>query len=260
MKEKRQQEILSALEQYRFLTTEQCAKMFGRSEATMRRDFVLLHRAGLVRKVHGGIQFLTEGHSSPLAPVALRGCWNQEQKRLLAETALKYIRPEESLMIHGGTTTLQLAYCLGSSNRIVTNSPQFCQVLTARFPSEGPEVILAGGRFDFRSGLIRGSQCCSFIREYQCETAVASLFGCDAEGLTEADDEYAELLRTILLSCRRRILLMDSTKFRQHGIRRVMSWEKISMLITAFDPENHEILRKIRRQGVEVIVVPAAGK
>ena len=25
-------------------------------------------------------------------------------------------------------------------------------------------------------------------------------------------------------------------------------------------PENHEILRQIRRQGVEVIIVPAAGK
>ena len=110
---------------------------------------------------------------------------HREQKRLLAETALKYIRPEESLMIHGGTTTLQLAYCLGNRNMIVTNSPQFCQTLTSRFPPpDEPEVILAGGRFDFRSGLIRGSQCCSFIREYQCETAAASLFGCDAEGLS----------------------------------------------------------------------------
>lgn len=256
MKENRQQEILTALEHYHFLTARQCVEMFHRSEATIRRDFVLLHQSGLVKKVHGGIQAVTEDRASPLAPVPLRLNWNQGQKRLLAETAVKHIKPDETLMVHGGTTIMQLAACLGNRNRIITNSPQFCQTITARFHADAPEVILSGGRFDFRSGLILGAQCCSFIRQYQCDVAIASPFGCDPDGITDIDDEYAELLLTVLMSCRKRILLADSSKFRRHGIRRVVPWEKIDMLITSFDPEYQDELERIRNLGVKVLLIP----
>jgi len=257
MKEKRQQEILAALEQYHFLNTRQCAALFNRSEATLRRDFILLQQAGLVKRLHGGIRALTDDHSSPLAPVNLRGSWNQDQKRLLAETAVKYIGQGESIMIHGGTTTARLAPYLDRSHRIITNSPSLCSALTLRFPSDGPEVILAGGQYDFRSGLIRGTKCCTFMNEYQCDLAIASPFGCDSAGILEADDEFAELLRVILRNSRRKILLMDSSKFHRHGIRRVMSWDKIDLLITTFDRDNHDILREIRRHGTEVVIVPS---
>ena len=54
------------------------------------------------------------------------------------------------------------------------------------------------------------------------------------------------------------IFIADHSKFRRKAYARGPAWEEIDVLITDFDPENHEQLKEIRARGVEVIIVPNA--
>ena len=54
------------------------------------------------------------------------------------------------------------------------------------------------------------------------------------------------------------IFIADHSKFRRKAYARGPAWEDIDVLITDFDPENHERLKEIRARGVEVIIVPNA--
>lgn len=77
-------------------------------------------------------------------------------KKAIAQEAVKYIRDSHSIMVYGGSTTGHLGFYL-TQGRIITNLPDLCRILRMRFPTgDGPQVILTGGEFDFRTGNLEG--------------------------------------------------------------------------------------------------------
>ena len=57
-----------------------------------------------------------------------------------------------------------------------------------------------------------------------------------------------------------RIILADHSKFKQKGFFRSLPWNKIHILITTFDPENHAVIKSAQSQGVKVVFVPVPDK
>ena len=53
------------------------------------------------------------------------------------------------------------------------------------------------------------------------------------------------------------ILLADRSKFGSPAMARVVSWNRIDILIAAATPENREELRRIARLGVRVVPIGA---
>ena len=255
MKEKRQQEILAALEQYHFLNTRQCAALFNRSEATLRRDFILLQQAGLVKRLHGGIQSLTDDHSSPLAPLNLRGSWNQDQKRLLAETAVKYIGQGESIMIHGGTTTQRIAKYLVSGTYL-TDSVLIAAELSRRYPGgDGPSMLLTGGQLDIKAGFLYGPKALSVIRSYVAEVFVTSVRGVDRQGLLETDDQTVGIMKAMMAASRKTVVIADHLKFQQKGPCRLAGWNEVDLLITSECRENQDDIAFLKRKGIRIELI-----
>lgn len=156
MKKERIQQILNDLQSLRVLSTVQAAERYNASRATIRRSFNELAASGLALRTHGGIRFLEQ--EVPSVPYGLREEWNIEEKKAIAQEAVKYIRDSHSVMIYGGSTTGHLGFYL-TQGRIITNLPDLCRILRMRFPTgDGPQVILTGGEFDFRTGNLGGSR------------------------------------------------------------------------------------------------------
>ena len=90
MKKERIQQILNDLQSLRVLSTVQAAERYNASRATIRRSFNELAASGLALRTHGGIRFLEQ--EVPSVPYGLREEWNIEEKKAIAQEAVKYIR------------------------------------------------------------------------------------------------------------------------------------------------------------------------
>lgn len=258
MKRDRIQQILNDLQHLRVLSTAQAEERYHASKATIRRNFNELAASGLALRTHGGIRFLEQG--VPSVPYGLREEWNTEEKRIIAREAVKYIRDSRSVMIYGGSTTEHLGLYL-SQGRIVTNLPDLCRILRMRFPTgDGPQVILTGGEFNFRTGNLEGPALRRSLENYECDAGIASVYGVDETGLIDISDECSEQIALMLEKSSLRIILADHSKFKQKGFCRSLPWNKIHILITTFDPENHAVIKSAQSQGVKVVFVPVPDK
>ena len=135
MRNEYEKTVLRLLAGRDFIATEEVAGLIGASPATARRLINRLAENRLLRRVHGGIRPLPP-ESNPSIPFGLREQWFSEEKRLLAAEALKLVRRDSVLFIHGGSTTA----CLGSgieSGSVITNSLRLAELLRERQAMQG---------------------------------------------------------------------------------------------------------------------------
>ena len=145
-----------------------------------------------------------------------------------------------------------------AAERIITNFPEICRIFRMRFPTgEGPQVILTGGQLNYRTGLLEGSALRRSLENYQADIGFSSAFGMDETGLLDISDECSEQIALMLEKSAVRVVLADHTKFGRKSFCRCLPWEKIDILITVFDPENHEYYKAVRECGVRIIFADA---
>lgn len=252
MKRERIQKILLDLQSLREISTQTACSRYQASEATIRRDFGEMAAAGLVQRTHGGIRILSK-QLTPSIPYALRETWNTEEKKLIAREAAKLVKETDTVMLYGGSTTEPLGYYL-NAERIITNFPEICRILRMRYPTgNGPQVILTGGRLNYRTGLLEGPALRRALENYTGDIAFSSSFGVDRDGLVDISDECSEQISLMLEKSAFRVILADHTKFGRKSFCRCMPWEKVNMLITTFHPENHDFFKEIRSKGVKIV-------
>src|SRR5687767_4585440 len=86
------------------------------SQSTIRRDVEQLEKIGLVRRTHGGVIWVGDragpgsaaNNSNGARPYAFdqRMDYQSEAKKQIARAAAKLVRPGQTVVLDGGTTTL----------------------------------------------------------------------------------------------------------------------------------------------------------
>jgi len=258
MRRQREEQILHYLESHEFLSTEQAFALFGGSPATIRRAFSRLAESNSVKRVHGGVSRMRMGGGSgePI-PFSMRGQWFADEKARLAERAMEFAPKNGAMFIHSGSTTLALARYI-TQGTVITNSINVCELLMHRFPSGGgPEIILPGGTFDLKAGVMAGPRTESVIREYLAETAFFSARGMDEEGLLDPSDNLASVVRPMIQNADRAVMIADHSKFRKFGLARMVPWKLVDILVTSDYAENHPWFEMIEKHGVKIVTIPA---
>ena len=160
-----------------------------------------------------------------------------------------------AVAIHGGSTTAFLGPYLNHGT-VIVNSLAICRILTDRFPSGGgPRVILVGGEVDLRTDIISGPEAEQSFARYHTDLAFFSCRALDEHGILDSDSNAAAVISRILANTGKNILIADHSKFQQKALVRGPSWDAVDILITDFDPANHDILKEVRKHGVQVILV-----
>lgn len=108
------------------------------------------------------------------------------------------------------------------------------------------------------SDIITGPEAERSFTRYRTDLAFISACALDDRGLLDVDSPSASMIFRIAENTDKLIFIADHSKFRRKAYARGPAWEDIDVLITDFDPENHERLKEIRARGVEVIIVPNA--
>jgi len=248
---KRWERLRRILSQDPVVRVNDLAKQLRVSPATIRRDLDELESLGEIRRVHGGGVSTGSRLEEPLfddkTSIAAR------EKRRIAEAALRYVKPNDTVFLDGGSTVLELARLLRdrSNLTVVTNSLRAAVELSGR----GPRLIVIGGELRRLSQTTVGPLTRFTIRELHVDEAFMGTMGLSLEeGLTTTDPSEAYTKDLVMEHAREVVLLADSSKVGKISFSRSGQLAKVRILVTDTRMDRR-FSRELRKRGVKVVRV-----
>src|SRR5581483_4115219 len=105
--EERRQRLLDLISAKGFVALADLAQSVDMSPSTVRRDLEYWHQQGSIRRTRGGAIYVGDAQSLPAFDE--RSGQQLDEKRSIAAAAAARIRNGETILIDGGTTTLEVA-------------------------------------------------------------------------------------------------------------------------------------------------------
>lgn len=236
------------------LTHQEAEKLLKVSPATVRRLFREIAMQQKAIRFHGGLSVIP-GSSPGTIAIPNREIRQMEEKELLARQVLPEISSTGLNMIHGGTTTQKIAKYL-TKGMFLTDSVLIAAELSRLYPSGGgPSVLLTGGFMDTKAGFLYGPKSQSVIRTYAADVFITSVRGIDRHGPLETDDQTVGVMRAMMASSQKTIVLADHLKFKQKGPCRLSGWNEIDLLITSEHEENKADIAFLRNNGLNIKLI-----
>ncbi len=250
----RQARMLELLANRGFLTVRELAEATGVSEITARRDLVELEERQALRRTHGGAMSVRDGQveifdaSEPAFDARRRR--NSSAKAAIARAAVDLVKPGYTIALDVGTSTLELARCLGEVGeiRIVTNNLRAASLLA----STPHAVYLPGGRIRGKELSVYGSATAEQIRAYWFDIAFIGVSGVTENGLFDYSPEDTEIKRIYIERAKKVVVLCDSLKFGHHSMVQVGALGAVHTLVTDAPPPQ-PLAAALAASGVELL-------
>lgn len=229
---------------------------FGVSEMTIRRDVEALEKAGLVRRVFGGVIAASGTGFEP--PYGERAGHAAGTKGRIGQAIADSLRPGETVFLDSGSTVASVAHALRGRRLGLTVLTPSIVVATALADEPDTRVTLIGGEVRAGELSVIGHDAEQMIARYNCDTFVAGVAGVDAtRGLTEYHPQEASVKRVAVARSSRVIVGADSTKLGQVLLVTVAELSDVAILVT--DAIAHPTLDAAREAGVTVVTVEPDG-
>ncbi len=227
----RQNDILRRLKENKSVAVGELAQTLYVSEATIRRDLKEMQSMGLIERSHGGA--LLPENAEEIS-IFFRIEKNAAEKERAATKALPHIPQFKSVFIDSSSTALALTERIDLSYKtVVTNNLQ-----TAIQLSKKPNInlILLGGNVHFNTISATGSWTARQLADFSFDLMISSCAAVIGNDVFESSLEQKEIKLVAFEHCRKRILLIDHTKFERHGTYRLSSLSDYDLIITDAPP------------------------
>ena len=124
--DERRSRILQIAEESGFVSLQRLVAEVGASESTIRRDLEYLDSSGQIQRTRGGASYLGDS----LSDFDSRRSRASQEKQLIARRTADLIAPGETVLLDGGTTTLEVArHLTGKTLQVLTNSLPIASLL-----------------------------------------------------------------------------------------------------------------------------------
>ncbi len=251
----RRQNILTILESKDYAEVSYLSEYFSVSEMTIRRDIEKLEKEGYVFRVYGGVKLkdkkVMEGS------VDERLSTHNQEKRVMAEEAVKLIQDGDVIAFDASTSALELSKLIKNRQNltVVTNNINIAVELAN---AKNIAVILLGGFLRGKSLSLIGASLQKYLEDIYIDKAFLSSKALDGtEGLTDSTIDEGEAKQSIISKSKEVIVLADRSKLGKHAFFRVCSPDKLNYVITdclePYTMEQEECLTRLRESGVRII-------
>ncbi len=225
------------------------------TEATIRRDLILLEEQNLILRTHGGALKRDEPSIWQSTTLQERMALQVEEKdRIGAYVSLHLVKDGDSIMMDGGSTTLAVARQLTVRKNllVVTNTSTIGELLVS---NKNNRVIITGGELTEGTNTMVGPSTEHAIEQYRTDKAIVGVSGLLLEeGCFSAVPLEAEVKRLMILHSRETIIVADSTKIGTRAFCFVCGFQSARTLVT--DRNISKTARdSLERTGIEVIIV-----
>ncbi len=224
--EQRRSRILELVERMGFVSLQQLIAAVGASESTVRRDLEQLHTQGHIHRTRGGATYSGES----LTDLAVRENRASLEKLAIAEHTAGLISDGETVLLDGGTTTLEVArHLTGKALQVVTNSLPIANLLMNQSQIE---LIFIGGYVYPKTGVALGDQAVEALRNIYVSRLVMSAGGVTSEGLFNSNALLVDTERQMIRSAERVTLVADHSKFGQRALSHLCPLEEVDQVVS----------------------------
>lgn len=231
-KDVRHERILSELQANPTIRVTQLAEELKVSTETVRRDLADLDRLGRINRTYGGAV-----RSSQFEPALNeRMSIHVPERRAIAQAAARRYAGADALLLGGGSTMLQFARALRSSQvRLTVLTPAYA-IAAELAPNPLIEVMMLPGIFEPQEGLVCGPETIRAIARYRVPIAIIGASGVHEDGVSEAMLRAGEVYTAMLDHAGEGVVLADHSKFGKRALVHLRSWAAGLTLITDRQP------------------------
>ncbi len=225
--ETRRRRLIELITQQGYATLDELVRGLAVSESTIRRDLEALDLAGSIKRTHGGA--ICTGESRSMPAFDERTGTAAGEKRAIGLAAAALIEDGDTVLLDGGTTTLEIARALvGRPVQVVTNSLPIAQLLAS---NQQTELILIGGYVYPRTGVALGPLAIATMETIRVRKAVLGAGGIVPEGIYNSNSLLVETERQ-MMSCGQEIIIVaDHTKFGRLALARLCSLQEVNQFV-----------------------------
>lgn len=257
--EERDSLILNLIGKTGFVSFKSLEASIPASPATLRRDLDRLETKGIIQRVRGGARLVddeaavarTDVQSLAGVPFHENIDRNRAQKEAIGRAAAALCQPGESIIIDGGSTTLQMCNHLANLQlQVLTNS---LHVVSALLPQPGTRIAVPGGSVFREQNIILGiggEECMPRVHAPRLFMGAAFVGG---EGVMQADVVLAAAERQMIDRAEWVALLVDSSKFAGPSGSIVCRLEELDVVVTDAGISDFQA-QTIERAGVKLII------
>ena len=248
LKEERFQVILNQLGQDQKVLLSGLSDILKVSEDTVRRDIKELADRGLLKSVRGG--------AVPHAPgphnFKDRVEYGNDQKRVIASKALKFLKDGQVAIFDGGTSAMLIAQALPKDIRltVVTNSFPIASILEEH---DKVEVLFAGGRLLKSSFVTIGHETIQYFKKFRADICFFGICSIHSElGVTGPDYEESEVKRAMVESSREVIALSTMEKLGTAEAYYICPTNQLTTIVTD-QPDDVSDFKIYKEMGIRMV-------
>jgi len=258
---RRRADLAEFVQEHGHATIGMLVEAFDVSGDTVRRDLQYLHEQGVVVRSYGGVVPRDDlARFDP--PFLSRARANSDAKSAIAALAATLVSDQQTLIVNGGTTTLALARALKGKKdlTVVTNNLHLPGNIPAGAVSE---LHILGGQFRMISFATLGPVELSDLQggrthPFHADLAFIGVGGVSGEGgFTGADLRESSMIRRMIETAERAVVLADSSKFGRNAFAHIGELSIADTLITETAPPA-EIVSALAEAGVELLIPEVA--
>ena len=246
----RRRRLLDQLELKEFARVSELAASFRVSEITIRRDLDELAEQGLIERFHGGGRLTARRQA-----VSSRGAGvtHELEKQVIAAAAARFVRPGDTVMISGGTTTLALFREIAAMEiQVITNNTLLIGAVDAKTAAS---LFLLGGEYNRNTRALNGDMTNLALNEIHGSIC---FLGANAisqhTGLTSTIHAAAAVNRLMANQCNgNAVVLTDSSKIGKTAHFVSLKLPEVRVLVTDDGADPGEIAA-YRANGIETLV------
>ena len=257
-KYERQQKLLSAIKQKKFVTVKELMAHIQCSHATLQRDLNFFEERGDIARSYGGVSYVGSINKAVMNQKYLmyrkRTVSQMEAKVAIAEAAQHLIEDGDTLYITHGTTTSQIVPRLDTEKNLVVVTDGL-DIILACEKKPNLKALLMGGTMNFVSMQVEQDPFIkSELRHINVKKLIMGVGGIsETHGVTFYDYASFSLLRDIVQQVQEIIIVADHTKFGEIALAHFLPLDKISIIVTD-DKADPALVESLRAKGVACIL------
>jgi len=226
----RHNKIIDLINKNGRVAVDELANLFNVSAVTIRNDLEILHRNGVLRRIHGGAVRKDFSHLD--LPLYEKQKIHVQEKEKIGKRAAELVNHGETIIVDSGTTTQFLAKNLTEKKNltVITHALNIAYELA---PYPQIEIIMPGGVLRNNSYSLVGTHAEEFIKLLHVHKFFLGVDGFDIDfGLTTQNMLEANLNRIMANNSEKVIVLCDSSKFHRRGFAKIIEPIEIDTVIT----------------------------
>ena len=245
--DQRRDSIVEILESKGFVALQDLVDEVQASESTVRRDLDYLDRIGQIRRTRGGAAYVGES----LTGFDDRKQRATEEKQKIGRAAAALIESGETVLLDGGTTTLEVArHLTGKNLQVVTNSLPTVNLLVG---AANIELVFLGGYVYPKTGVALGQITVDALKQIHARRLVMSVGGITQRGLFNSNSLLVESERQMMAAADEIIVVADSGKLGHSELAHLCPLNEVDRMVVDAGITD-EWKQIVTDHGIELIV------